>query len=324
MKILIQNKAKISIVGSVLAFMTAMIPSFVLADFDYPPSELKRVIIYDGKSKKVVNTRANSFVYLLDELKKPLQTYDKYWTDTHDIKDGSVLYIERAIPVTLIENGRSRVIYTTQQTVQGAVNDAGYDWRKVMPVEDGLARVHKNMKIHVVPYTVRTVTKVESVPGEYVKWYDENLGQDEEIIVEKATPGKREVQVEEFLSDGKVIKKSIFKSRIIEQGTKGIVRTGNKEGAVGWVTTMNATAYHPKDGDGAGITATGTKAGYGTVAVDPRVIPLGSKVYIPEYGNAVAADTGGAIIGNKIDLCMESYEECYQFGRRDIQVFISY
>ena len=78
MKILIQNKAKISIVGSVLAFMTAMIPSFVLADFDYPPSELKRVIIYDGKSKKVVNTRANSFVYLLDELKKPLQTYDKY------------------------------------------------------------------------------------------------------------------------------------------------------------------------------------------------------------------------------------------------------
>ena len=80
----------------------------------------------------------------------------------------------------------------------------------------------------------------------------------------------------------------------------------------------------PWDGGGDGITATGTKAGYGTVAVDPNVIPLGSKLYIPQYGEAIAADTGGAIVGHKIDLCMESYEECYQFGRRDVQVFINY
>uniref|UniRef100_UPI003864B31E 3D domain-containing protein n=1 Tax=Anaerovibrio slackiae TaxID=2652309 RepID=UPI003864B31E len=52
------------------------------------------------------------------------------------------------------------------------------------------------------------------------------------------------------------------------------------------------------------------------------VIPLGTKVYIPGYGTAVAADTGGAIRGNKIDLCMESYGEAINFGRRPVEVYI--
>lgn len=85
---------------------------------------------------------------------------------------------------------------------------------------------------------------------------------------------------------------------------------------------MEATAYLPTDGDGAGITATGIPATYGIVAVDPDVIPLGSRVYIPGYGEALAADTGGAIQGYKIDLCMESYGQAMDFGRRMITVFV--
>jgi len=88
------------------------------------------------------------------------------------------------------------------------------------------------------------------------------------------------------------------------------------------VMSMEATAYLPTDGSGAGITATGIKATYGVVAVDPRVIPLGTKVYIPGYGVALAADTGGAIKGYKIDLCMESYGECMRFGRRNVTVYV--
>jgi len=88
------------------------------------------------------------------------------------------------------------------------------------------------------------------------------------------------------------------------------------------VMSMEATAYLPTDGSGAGITATGIRATYGVVAVDPRVIPLGTKVYIPGYGVALAADTGGAIKGYKIDLCMESYAECMQFGRRNVTVYV--
>ena len=59
------------------------------------------------------------------------------------------------------------------------------------------------------------------------------------------------------------------------------------------------------------------------MAVDPSVIPLGSHVYIPSYGNAVAADTGGSIVGNRIDLCMETLQECYNFGQQYVDVYVS-
>ena len=88
------------------------------------------------------------------------------------------------------------------------------------------------------------------------------------------------------------------------------------------VLTMEASAYLPSDGGGSGITASGIPAGYGVVAVDPWVIPLGTRLYIPGYGEAIAADTGGAIRGNKIDLCMEDYASCMQFGRRFVDVYV--
>ncbi len=72
-----------------------------------------------------------------------------------------------------------------------------------------------------------------------------------------------------------------------------------------------------------GRTASGRYTAPGIVAVDPRVIPLGSKLYIPGYGWGVAADTGGAILGNKIDVWFPSTSQCYQWGVRNvtIQVF---
>ncbi len=85
---------------------------------------------------------------------------------------------------------------------------------------------------------------------------------------------------------------------------------------------MEASAYLPTDGGGAGITASGMVAQRGVVAVDPDVIPLGTRLYIPGYGEAIAADTGGAIVGHKIDLCMEDYGEAMEFGRRDITVYV--
>ena len=88
------------------------------------------------------------------------------------------------------------------------------------------------------------------------------------------------------------------------------------------VMSMEATAYLPSDGDGYGITATGIPATYGVVAVDPDIIPLGSRVYIPGYGEAIAADTGGAIYGYRIDLCMENYYEAMDFGRRTVTVYL--
>ena len=80
--------------------------------------------------------------------------------------------------------------------------------------------------------------------------------------------------------------------------------------------TFEATAYTWTGNR----TATGTWPSRGTVAVDPNVIPLGAELYVEGYGPAVAADTGGDIKGQRIDLYMESYEEAIQFGRRQVLV----
>ena len=86
--------------------------------------------------------------------------------------------------------------------------------------------------------------------------------------------------------------------------------------------TMEATAYTSED-PGCGLyTARGNRLRKGLVAVDPRVIPLGTRLYIPGYGYAIADDTGGAIKGNKIDLAYESRSEALKFGRRMIEVYI--
>lgn len=89
-----------------------------------------------------------------------------------------------------------------------------------------------------------------------------------------------------------------------------------------YVLEMEASAYLPSDGGGAGVTASGLPAGHGVVAVDPDIIPLGTKVFVPGYGVAIAADTGGIIEGHMIDLCMDDYGDAIAFGRRDIEVYI--
>lgn len=103
---------------------------------------------------------------------------------------------------------------------------------------------------------------------------------------------------------------------------KNTVEIGNGSVSYSRHMTMEATAYIPSDGGGSGITATGMVAQHGVIAVDPQVIPLGTRVFIPGYGVAIAADTGGAIRGNRIDLCMETYREAINFGRGDVEVYI--
>ena len=86
------------------------------------------------------------------------------------------------------------------------------------------------------------------------------------------------------------------------------------------VRTMNvvASAY-----TGYSTTSTGQKPVWGTIAVDPRVIPYGTKVYIPQFGRTfIANNTGCAIKGNKIDIFMNTKKECYNWGRRTIEIQI--
>lgn len=133
--------------------------------------------------------------------------------------------------------------------------------------------------------------------------------EENKILLERVKSEKGEIQ--SLLSE--------IKKRIAMVQPPGLTLTGEWD--------MVATAYYAhgrggNDINGNGITAIGLRARKGIVAVDPRVIPLGTKLYIPGYGEALAADTGGWIKGNRIDLCFETMPECYRYGRRKIKIYL--
>ncbi len=89
---------------------------------------------------------------------------------------------------------------------------------------------------------------------------------------------------------------------------------------------VNSTAYSPFCSGCSGVTATGINVKQNPnmkiIAVDPNVIPLGTKVWVEGYGNAIAADTGSAIKGNKIDVLMPSKSDAYKWGRKKVLIKI--
>lgn len=115
---------------------------------------------------------------------------------------------------------------------------------------------------------------------------------------------------------------------IILEGTREVDVIPSLNVEYSKVITMNATAYCPCSrccGSNAnGITASGMKASYGVVAVDRKVIPLGTKLYVEGYGYCIAADTGGAIKGNRIDLCYNSHQAALNsgFGHKNVKVYV--
>jgi 3D (Asp-Asp-Asp) domain-containing protein len=151
-------------------------------------------------------------------------------------------------------------------------------------------------------------------PGQHgVEWVTERVTLWNDVVVD------RHVISREVVRDAK--------PAVIMQGsptTLAQLESALGRNAFAATMTMVATAYTAASASAypTGYTATGVPAHRGVVAVDPRLIPLGTTVFVPGYGVAVAADTGGAIIGHRIDLCMDAYGEAVNFGRRTVQVYV--
>ncbi len=158
------------------------------------------------------------------------------------------------------------------------------------------------------------------------------------VLVQEGKPGEKRIEWRITLRNGKPIKREKVSEEVVEPPRPRIYEVGvyahiASRGAVGRASSfrttkvieMEATAYtahRSGGGTGTGRTASGMPAGYGLVAVDPRVIPLGTVLYIEGYGMAIAADRGRAIRGRKIDLYFSSRAQALQFGRRKVRVHI--
>lgn len=148
-------------------------------------------------------------------------------------------------------------------------------------------------------------------------------------VVSHGRPGLAELIVSYSQRDGGPVRShllsrtivAISKPRIVLEGGDAALAIVHLDAVMRRVMHMVATAYTADTSGGSGWTAIGRRAGYGIVAVDPRVIPLGTRLYIPGYGMAIAGDTGGAIVGLRIDLGFDSYRSAIDFGRRDVTVY---
>lgn len=195
-------------------------------------------------------------------------------------------------------------------------------------------------------YRVEEVTREEEsvIPFEKEIISNERLDRGVVNILQEGKDGLRRSHINDVYINGVftssvIISDTIIQepvSQVIERGVNNVVLTSRGETRFKDTIVLEATAYDlsyastgKRPGDRYyGITASGTRARPGTVAVDPRVIPLGTKLYVEsldgtmDYGFAIAEDVGGAIKGERIDLFFSSALDCKNFGRRDVKVYI--
>ena len=176
-------------------------------------------------------------------------------------------------------------------------------------------------------------TATESIAFDTIKSFSKSLPPGYVRETQAGERGERQVRYSVRYENGRRVSRTVLDARSDEEAVHRTVTIGSRgrytsRGAfrTGRVLRMRASAYDPGPrscGKWAnGTTACGLRAGYGVVAVDPRVIPLGSKLYVEGYGYAIAGDKGRAIKGNRIDLGFSTYREAIRYGRKPVTVHV--
>ncbi len=207
--------------------------------------------------------------------------------------------------------------------------------------------VYDGMELNIDRWVTVTETITESIPYETEYVQTGKMLKGDEKVVTEGVDGELTHTATVTYFNGQEVAREIVSSeqtvapvnKVVKQGTleaeKGKLTIG--DGVIvtadGEVYTYNrtmkvkATAYTHTDKGCNKTTATGTTVHWGTVAVDPRMIPYGTKMFIVSndgsfvYGLSAAEDCGGAIKGNRVDLYMPTTRQCYNFGVRNCTIY---
>lgn len=264
-----------------------------------------------------------------------------------EVVSGMKVSIDRAVGVTLIADGTEVTYLTPEKTVGeffAAENVVVNELDKVSSsMEDS---IENGMAITIVRVTTEVVDETQSIAFAVQEKKDNTINKGKTVVKQEGVKGERVVTKKLTFEDGVQVNEEVLSTVVVKEAVDKIVHVGTKNTAVyakkpsqsalaasrgsAVPSSLNysksfrveATAYA-----GHNITATGTRPvrnpnGWSTIAVDRNVIALGTKVYVENYGYAIAEDVGGAIKGNKIDLFMNSSAEAYRWGRRAVTIYI--
>lgn len=286
------------------------------------------VIIYTTYDNDVYNVLSNAGVSIrnTDSISVPMSNSGGF----------SEVVIQRTSYVTIEVDGKTYRPSTIGESVSYMLERAGVTLRASDVVEPALnTPTTDGMKIVVTRHDSKIRSEHSSIPFDESRRENKRLSRDTEKVIQEGVEGVAELVYQLNYVNGKLINEEYIGTRvvsepvtrIVEYGTAGTVTVNGVTYVYSRMLEVTATAYSTESRPTA-RTATGTQPRSGIIAVDPKVIPLGSKVYVEgangkwAYGIATSEDTGGVIKGNIIDLYFNTNAECWAFGRRKAIVYI--
>ncbi|MCL2081384.1 MAG: 3D domain-containing protein [Oscillospiraceae bacterium] len=246
------------------------------------------------------------------------------------------IVIERMSYATVYADGKTIRLMTRGESVSYMLERAGVKMRPSDIVEPAASTPsYDGMEITVTRYDTTLRHENSAIPFEELRHENRRIPKDTENVIQEGVEGVTESVYQLNYVNGQLVGEEYIGSRVLREPTARIVEYGSAGTVVvdgvmytyTQILDVTATAYSA-EGRPAARTATGTIPRVGAIAVDPKVIPLGSRVYVEGangrwvYGIATCEDTGGVIKGNIIDLYFNTVAECWAFGRRRATVYI--
>ncbi|WP_286197915.1 G5 and 3D domain-containing protein [Bacillus sp. ISL-34] len=298
----------------------------------------KIVMVQDGKTEEVWST-ADTVDELLKDQDLSVKEQDKITPSKNTkLKANMEVAIDKAFSLKLVVGGDEKQVWSTSTTVADFLKQQGVKLNDLDRVEPELTeKVEAENTVNVV--RIEKVTDVVEEPVDFavITKKDDSLSKGKEKIVKEGKDGLISKKYEVVKENGKEVKRELLSEKVVNKKQDKVVTVGtrttvaqasrgvtNVSSSSGKEIYVSSTAYTASCKGCSGVTSTGvdlkSNPGAKIIAVDPSVIPMGSKVYVDGYGYAVAADKGGAIKGNRIDVFFSSKNDAYRWGVKRVKV----
>lgn len=300
-----------------------------LAGAGYAWAKKEVILVVDGK-KMAVQTFQMNVGGLLEQERVELGPKDLVvpGEDT-PLREGMQVKIIRALPVAVEVDGETRQLLTRAKTVAELLKEERIQLGKedlVSPAPD--SKLTKAGKVKIIRVSREVQEKEVPVPFAVEKRYTASLLKGQTKVLASGKKGLAVERWEVVRHDGiekerRLVERQVVQrpvNRVVAVGILQSVSRGGEEVRFSRVMEMRATAYtYLVAGRN---TASGIPPRQGIAAVDPRVIPFGTRLYVEGYGHALAADKGSAIKGNEIDLFFPTRAEALAWGVRYVKVYV--